>query len=86
MGKYQIRVEVFVEGSFDSKSDKLDVKGKKVNLTIWVCFLSMLAELYYNDLRISLWIGHCRRGALSCNHFLVLSRDTGYPSRLVIRH
>jgi hypothetical protein len=38
MGKYQIRVEVIVQGSFDSKSDKLDVKGKKVNLTIWVCF------------------------------------------------
>jgi hypothetical protein len=36
MGKYQIKVEIIPRGSFDSQSDKLDVKGKKVNLTIWV--------------------------------------------------
>jgi len=38
MGKYQIKVDIIVRGSFDSQSDKLDVKGKKVNLTIWVRF------------------------------------------------
>jgi hypothetical protein len=38
VGKYQIKVQIIVRGSFDSQSDKLDVKGKKVNLTIWVRF------------------------------------------------
>ena len=33
-----------------------------------------------------MWSGHCRRGALPCNYFLVLSWDTRNSSRLVIHH
>ena len=38
IGKYQMRVKAIVRDSFDYQSYKLDVKGKRVNLTIWVRF------------------------------------------------
>jgi hypothetical protein len=53
MGKYHISVKAIVRDSSDPQSDKLDVKGTKVNLTIWVRFL-WRRSLSPDGLRISL--------------------------------
>ena len=61
------------------------MKGRRVNLTIWVRCLKSSSESP-NVWQIYLWPGHRRRGALPRNYFLVLSWDTRNSFRLVINH